>query len=85
MTFDLLPMILQYEMEVYSTHQYEYLFIHMATDSNTQDSGYGMFDFRADNEPSQSFTVPGPGEGPYYGLLLIESANYIQGLVIKNP
>ena len=58
MTFDLLPLILQYEMEVYSTHQYEYLLIHMATDSNTQDSGYGMFDFRAGNEPLRSFRVP---------------------------
>ena len=60
MTFDLLPLILQYEIGgIFYTHQYEYLLIHMATDSNTQDSGcYSMFDFKANNEPSRSFTVP---------------------------
>ena len=56
----------------YFTRQYEYLLIHMATDSNTQDSGYGMFDFRAGNEPSRSFTMR--GERPYPGLLLVENA-----------
>ena len=45
---DLLPLILQYERYmVYSTHQYEYLLIHKTTDSNTQASGYSMFDFGA--------------------------------------
>ena len=29
------------------------------------------WDYRAANEPSRSFAVP--GEGPYYGLLLVES------------